>query len=114
MTAPIAHAAAKTGNAPSDRASPGGGAWVEKDMNARKQATGVEYTRRDVDDDISVDQALAIKNTEIVAELSLPPVKIHCSVLAEDAIKAAIADYKKKQAEAGGEKSAHQPAQPTA
>src|SRR5499425_1587289 len=45
----------------------------------------------------TVDQALAIKNTEIVKELSLPPVKIHCSVLAEDAIKAAIADYKKKQ-----------------
>ncbi len=48
----------------------------------------------------TVDQALAIKNTDIVAELSLPPVKIHCSVLAEDAIKAAIADYKKKQAKA--------------
>ena len=46
----------------------------------------------------TVDQALAIKNTDIVNELSLPPVKIHCSVLAEDAIKAAIADYKKKQA----------------
>ncbi|MBI4485070.1 MAG: Fe-S cluster assembly scaffold IscU [Acidobacteria bacterium] len=45
----------------------------------------------------TVDQALAIKNTDIVQELSLPPVKIHCSVLAEDAIKAAIADYKKKQ-----------------
>jgi nitrogen fixation protein NifU and related proteins len=45
----------------------------------------------------TVEQALAIKNTEIVNELSLPPVKIHCSVLAEDAIKAAIADYKKKQ-----------------
>ncbi len=45
----------------------------------------------------TVDEALAIKNTEIVNELSLPPVKIHCSVLAEDAIKAAIADYKKKQ-----------------
>jgi nitrogen fixation NifU-like protein len=45
----------------------------------------------------TVDEALAIKNTDIVAELSLPPVKIHCSVLAEDAIKAAIADYKKKQ-----------------
>jgi nitrogen fixation NifU-like protein len=45
----------------------------------------------------SVDEALAIKNTDIVAELSLPPVKIHCSVLAEDAIKAAISDYKKKQ-----------------
>src|SRR3974390_2081910 len=46
----------------------------------------------------TVDQALKIKNTEIVNELSLPPVKIHCSVLAEDAIKAAISDYKKKQA----------------
>src|SRR5688500_9383041 len=45
----------------------------------------------------TVDQALAIKNTDIVAERSLPPVKIHCSVLAEDAIKAAISDYKKKQ-----------------
>jgi nitrogen fixation protein NifU and related proteins len=45
----------------------------------------------------TVDQALAIKNTDIVNELSLPPVKIHCSVLAEDAIKAAIADYRKKQ-----------------
>jgi len=41
--------------------------------------------------------ALAIKNTEIVKELSLPPVKIHCSVLAEDAIRAAIGDWKKKQ-----------------
>src|SRR5262245_31489986 len=50
----------------------------------------------------TVDQALAIKNTEIVEELALPPVKIHCSVLAEDAIKAAIADYKKKQDEAKG------------
>ena len=46
----------------------------------------------------TVDEALAIKNTDIVNELSLPPVKIHCSVLAEDAIKAAINDYKKKQA----------------
>ena len=46
----------------------------------------------------SVDQALEIKNTEIVKELNLPPVKIHCSVLAEDAIKAAIHDYQKKQA----------------
>lgn len=45
----------------------------------------------------TVDQALQIKNTDIVNELSLPPVKIHCSVLAEDAIKAAIEDYKKKQ-----------------
>jgi nitrogen fixation protein NifU and related proteins len=46
----------------------------------------------------TVDQALQIKNVEIVNELSLPPVKIHCSVLAEDAIKAAISDYRKKQA----------------
>src|ERR1700693_5040305 len=46
----------------------------------------------------TVDQALEIKNTDIVNELSLPPVKIHCSVLAEDAIKAAIQDYKKKTA----------------
>ena len=45
----------------------------------------------------TVDEALQIKNTDIVNELSLPPVKIHCSVLAEDAIKAAIEDYKKKQ-----------------
>ena len=45
----------------------------------------------------TVDEALAIKNTEIVKELSLPPVKIHCSVLAEDAIRAAIGDWKKKQ-----------------
>ena len=44
----------------------------------------------------SVDEALAIKNTQIVEELSLPPVKIHCSVLAEDSIRSAIADYKKK------------------
>jgi len=47
----------------------------------------------------TVDEALAIKNTDIVNELSLPPVKIHCSVLAEDAIKAAITDYKRKQEE---------------
>jgi len=45
----------------------------------------------------SVDEAMEIKNTQIVEELSLPPVKIHCSVLAEDAIKAAISDYKKKK-----------------
>jgi Fe-S cluster assembly scaffold IscU len=44
-----------------------------------------------------VEDALAIKNTEIVKELALPPVKIHCSVLAEDAIRAAIGDWKKKQ-----------------
>ena len=46
----------------------------------------------------TVDEALQIKNTDIVNELSLPPVKIHCSVLAEDAIKAAISDYKTKVA----------------
>jgi nitrogen fixation NifU-like protein len=45
----------------------------------------------------TIDEALTIKNTEIVKELSLPPVKIHCSVLAEDAIRAAIGDWKKKQ-----------------
>ncbi len=46
----------------------------------------------------TVDEARQIKNTDIVSELSLPPVKIHCSVLAEDAIKAALEDYKKKSA----------------
>jgi nitrogen fixation NifU-like protein len=46
----------------------------------------------------SVDDAAQIKNTQIVEELALPPVKIHCSVLAEDAIKAAIEDWRKKQA----------------
>jgi len=50
----------------------------------------------------TVDEALEIKNSDIVAELSLPPVKIHCSVLAEDAIKAAISDYRKRK-EAGAE-----------
>ena len=61
----------------------------------------------------SVDQALEIKNTDIVNELSLPPVKIHCSVLAEDAIKAAIGDYKKKQQAATTTKPAAEKAQPT-
>ena len=60
----------------------------------------------------TVEQALAIKNTDIVTELSLPPVKIHCSVLAEDAIKAAINDYKKKQQATG--KTAEKATQPTA
>ncbi len=45
----------------------------------------------------TVEQALAIKNTQIAEELALPPVKIHCSILAEDAIKAAVQDYKNKQ-----------------
>lgn len=44
----------------------------------------------------TLDQAMAIRNTHIAEELALPPVKIHCSVLAEDAIKAAVADYRKK------------------
>ena len=47
----------------------------------------------------SIDEAGQIKNTQIAEELALPPVKIHCSILAEDAIKAAIADYKSKHAE---------------
>jgi nitrogen fixation NifU-like protein len=56
----------------------------------------------------TVDDALAIKNTDIVKELSLPPVKIHCSVLAEDAIRAAIGDWKKKN----GAAEAAEPATP--
>lgn len=47
----------------------------------------------------TLDQALEIKNTAIAEELALPPVKIHCSILAEDAIKAAVADYKKRSGE---------------
>ena len=65
----------------------------------------------------TVDEALAIKNTDIVAELALPPVKIHCSVLAEDAIKSAIADFRKKQADKRGAEpsaSASQPGSPRA
>ena len=54
----------------------------------------------------TVDEALQIKNSEIARELSLPPVKIHCSVLAEDAIKAAIADYQKKKGAAKTEPAA--------
>ena len=45
---------------------------------------------------MSLDQASSIKNSDIAEELALPPVKIHCSILAEDAIKAAVADYRKK------------------
>ena len=52
----------------------------------------------------TLDEAMTIKNTQIAEELALPPVKIHCSILAEDAIKAAIVDYKAKHADA-----AHQP-----
>ena len=47
----------------------------------------------------TLDQALSIKNTQIAEELALPPVKIHCSILAEDAIKAAVADYKQRHGE---------------
>jgi nitrogen fixation protein NifU and related proteins len=47
----------------------------------------------------TIDEALTLKNSQIVEELNLPPVKIHCSVLAEDAIKSAIADFRKKQHE---------------
>ncbi len=54
----------------------------------------------------TLDQALDIKNTHIVEELSLPPVKIHCSVLAEDAIKAAISDWKKRKGAAEPQKKA--------
>ena len=55
----------------------------------------------------TIDEAYAIKNTQIVQELNLPPVKIHCSVLAEDAIKAAVSDWKQRKSDAGeGEKKA--------
>ncbi len=50
----------------------------------------------------TLDQAMQIRNTHIAEELALPPVKIHCSILAEDAIKAAIADYRSKAPEASG------------
>lgn len=58
----------------------------------------------------TVDEAGQIKNTEIVQELNLPPVKIHCSVLAEDAIKAALNDYKKKADTEGAPEEATAPA----
>jgi nitrogen fixation NifU-like protein len=54
----------------------------------------------------SIDEAGQIKNTQIAEELALPPVKIHCSILAEDAIKAAIADYRARQSGAEAEKKA--------
>jgi len=53
----------------------------------------------------TVDEAMKIKNTDIVEELALPPIKIHCSVLAEDAIRAAISDFQKKQSAGGESKS---------
>ncbi len=55
----------------------------------------------------TIDEGLEIKNTQIVEELSLPPVKIHCSVLAEDAIRAAIDDYKTKNGQAAEAAHAH-------
>ena len=61
----------------------------------------------------TLDQAMDIKNTSIAEELALPPVKIHCSILAEDAIKAAIADYKTKHGRAA-EENAVTPAQQAA
>ena len=54
----------------------------------------------------TVDEAATIRNTQIAEELALPPVKIHCSILAEDAIKAAVDDYKKKHVQAKEEKAA--------
>jgi nitrogen fixation NifU-like protein len=60
----------------------------------------------------TIDEALSLKNSQIVEELNLPPVKIHCSVLAEDAIKSAIADFRKKQA-ARGTAVAEAPAAPS-
>ena len=54
----------------------------------------------------TVDEASSIKNTQIAEELALPPVKIHCSILAEDAIKAAVADYRKKYGEPDADKKA--------
>jgi nitrogen fixation NifU-like protein len=59
----------------------------------------------------TLDQALAIKNTHIAEELALPPVKIHCSILAEDAIKAAVSDYRNRHVgAAGGDTTLEQPA----
>jgi len=54
----------------------------------------------------TLDEAATIKNTQIAEELALPPVKIHCSILAEDAIKAAIDDFRKKHVQPGGEAGA--------
>ena len=56
---------------------------------------------------MTLDEAAAIRNTEVARELSLPPVKLHCSMLAEDAIKSAINDYRKKRLETGNTKQGH-------
>ena len=58
----------------------------------------------------SLDEVMTIKNSQIVEELNLPPVKIHCSVLAEDAVKSAIADFRKKQQAAQMPRTASEPA----
>jgi len=57
----------------------------------------------------SIDEAATIKNTQIAEELALPPVKIHCSILAEDAIKAAIDDYRKKHGQPAATEASDQP-----
>lgn len=57
----------------------------------------------------TLDEALSIKNTHIAEELALPPVKIHCSILAEDAIKAAVADYRARHAAPSGDVVTEQP-----
>jgi nitrogen fixation NifU-like protein len=62
----------------------------------------------------TLDQAMQIRNTHIAEELALPPVKIHCSILAEDAIKAAIADYRGKRGEASAEAAMQNPAKAAA
>jgi nitrogen fixation NifU-like protein len=58
----------------------------------------------------TLDEALAIKNADIAEELALPPVKIHCSILAEDAIKAAVADFRSRHPAGGGTLVSEQPA----
>src|SRR5260370_6150416 len=63
----------------------------------------------------TLDQAMQIRNTHIAEELALPPVKIHCSILAEDAINAAVAQYQSKEEDAdGGEAASHEPAKAVA
>ena len=62
----------------------------DREYEEIRRTTGVDPLK-------SIDEALSIRNTDIVKELALPPVKIHCSVLAEDAIKSAIEDYRNKQ-----------------
>ena len=68
-----------------------------QDVRLRQRHRVVEPGHRVAEGQDASDEAAKIKNTDIVNELKLPPVKIHCSVLAEDAIKAALADYREKQ-----------------